>query len=561
VSAAAVRRAGVRLPGHRQLVLGLARKRIAVGILLFLFLVGVVGLRLFDLAVLSTETPRRPGAGAFLVPRAEIVDRNNLPLASTYEAFAVAARPFDITGDKARLAERIAAILPERPPAAIAAALEHPGKFRYIARRIRPQQAQALRELGEPGITLEREPDRLYPNLSLAAHLIGYTSIDGEGAAGIERAFDDRLRDPDLRDTPVVLAIDARVQQALESELAAEMERQQAEGAAGVVMDVETGEVLAMASLPAYDVNRPGGLPGMPAYINRATLGVYELGSTFKPFTVAMAMEAGVVTSLAQKYDVRGLRVGRHTITDVHRRGGPFTVPEVIIYSSNVATARMAEQMGRAKQEAFLRQLGMLDRASGEILEKGRTLAPPSGNWGTSAVMTVGFGHGIAVTPLHLANAYATLVNGGIHRPATFLKVPEGREVPGTRVFSEETSRLARGMLRLAVTQGTGRRADAPGYRVGGKTGTAEKTRPGGGYYKNRNIVTFAGAFPMDSPRYVVVTMIDDPRVARGAGLVAAPVFKNVVHRIAPVLGVLPDMEREPDLSPFTGLYTPRPGA
>jgi cell division protein FtsI (penicillin-binding protein 3) len=565
LSPVAVRRTGVSLAGLQQQALSIARQRLAAGILLFVGLVLLLGLRLFDLGAMSDGALSRPVRGAGLPPpRADIVDRNGVPLASTYEAFGLAARPADITGDTAELVRRLAHILPDHEASAIAAALHHPGRFRYIARRIRPDQAQRVRELGEPGLTLEREPDRLYPNLSLAAHLIGTTTIDGEGSAGIERAFNARLTDPERRDQPLVISMDARVQQALESELAAEMERQQAEGAAGVVMDVNTGEVLAMASLPAYNLNQPGGLPGMPEYINRATLGVYELGSTFKPFTVAMALEAGVVPSLATKYSVSGLRVGRHSITDVHRRGGPFTVPEVVIYSSNVATARMAEQMGRETQEAFLRRLGMMDRAAGEILEKGRTLTPPPNNWGLSSVLTVGFGHGIAVTPLHLANAYATLVNGGIHRPATYLRVLPGQQVPGERVFSEEVSRLSNGMLRLAVTEGTGRRADAPGYRVGGKTGTAEKPRPGGGYYKNRNIATFAGAFPMDAPRYVIVIMIDDPRGAqetgfsRGAGAVAAPVFRNVVHRIAPVLGVLPDDTKDMDLSDFTGLYTPR---
>lgn len=561
---APARPAALRLPGHRQHLLAAARERLAAGLLLFAGLVVVIALKLFELAVLDAEAPSRPERAARPLPRADIVDRNGVVLATSYEAFAVAARPRDISGDRAMLARRIAEILPERPPAAIAAALHHEGRFRYIARRIRPDQAQRLRELGEPGIVLEREPDRIYPHLALAAHLLGHVTVDGEGKAGIERAFDARLADPARAHAPLVLAMDARVQQALEGELAAEMERQEAEGAAGVVMDAETGEVLAMASLPAYNINEPGGRPGLPEHINRATLGVYELGSTFKPFTVAMAMETGVVRSLAERYDVGALRVGRHRITDVHRRSGPFTVPEVIIHSSNVATARMAEAMGRERQEAFLRKLGLMDRAPGEILEKGRPLTPPPGGWGLSAVMTVGFGHGIAVTPLHLANAYATLVNGGIHRPATFLKVPEGQEVPGERVFSEETSRLARGMLRLAVTEGTGRRADAPGYRVGGKTGTAEKPRPGGGYHRDRNIVTFAGAFPMDAPRYVIVVMIDDPRGARetgfsrSAGAVAAPVARNLVHRIAPVLGVLPDAALEPDLAPFAGLYTPR---
>jgi len=558
-----VPRVGLRLAGAQQQALGVARQRLAAGILLFAGLVTVIALRLVDLAVLRPEGPGRPPPAAPPLPRADIVDRHGALLAATYHAYALAVRPRDLSGDRAELARRIAAILPERPADAIAAALRHDGPFRFVARRITPEQARRLRDLGEPGLVLEREPDRLYPNQRLAAHLVGHVSIDGAGAAGIERAFEARLTDPARADLPLVLALDARVQQALESELDRAMARHQAEGAAGVVLDAETGEVLALASLPAFDINRPGAEAGRPEHINRATLGVYELGSTLKPLTVAMAIEAGVIASPAERYAVAPIRVGRHSIRDIHRRPGPLSVPEVLIHSSNVATARMAEAMGRATQEAYLRRLGLLDPAPGELPERGRPLAPAPEAWGLSSVMTVGFGHGLAVTPLHLASAYATLVNGGIRRPVTFLKVPEGKPVPGVRVFSAETSRLVGAMLRLAVTEGTGRRADAPGYRVGGKTGTAEKLRPGGGYDRRRNIASFAGAFPMDAPRYVLVVMIDDPKGAaetgfsRSGGAVAAPVVHDLVLRIAPVLGVLPDPAREPDLSALAGLYTP----
>lgn len=542
------------------MALGTARQRLAIGILLFLALTLLLGLRLVELSVFDGSVRHSGPAAASPHLRADIIDRHGVTLASSFEAYALAARPRDIVGNREELVAKLAAILPERDPGLIRAALFHEGKFRYVTRRILPEQAEAIRQLGEPGLTLEREAERLYPHVGLGAHLVGYTGIDGRGEGGIERAFEERLTEPAMRDQPLVLAMDVRVQQALESELQAQMDLQQASGAAGVVMDVHTGEVLAMASLPAFNANRPGGLTGMPSHMNRATLGVYELGSTFKAFTIAMAMDAGVLPSLAERFPTTPIAVGRHRISDSHPKGYPLSVPEVLIYSSNVGTARMAERMGRQTQEAFLRKLGLMDRAPGEILEAGRPLAPPANNWGLSSVMTVGFGHGIAVTPLHLASAYATLVNGGVRHPVTFLKVPEGAERPGTRVFNERTSHILNGMLRLAVVDGTGRQADAEGYRVGGKTGTAEKVlEHGRGYDRRRNITTFAGAFPMDKPRYVVIAMVDDPSVgSRMAGSVAGPVFKRVVNRIAPVLNVAPDMVAEPDVSAMEGLYTPR---
>lgn len=551
-------RFSIRLPGHRQMALGLARQRLAIGILVMAAFTVLLGARLVELALFD-GAPRHtaaPVASPFL--RAEIQDRNGVTLASSFEAYALAARPHDIMGNRDEIVSKLVAILPERDPALIRAAVYHNGKFRFISRRILPEQAEAIRRMGEPGITIEREPERLYPHTGLGAHYLGYTGIDGRGEAGIERAFEQRLTDPAQRDKPLVLSMDARVQQALESELNKRMVETEALGAAGVVMDVHTGEVLALASLPAFDSNRPGGLVGMPSHMNRATLGVYELGSTFKAFTIAMALDTGVVTSLGERFSMAPIHVGNHTIRDLHPRAGPISVPEVLIYSSNTGTAKMAERIGRERQEAFLRQLGMMEKAPGEIMEKGRTLTPPHNNWGLSSVMTVGFGHGIAVTPLHLATAYAALVNGGVYRPATFLKTSGDR--PGKRVFSEKTSHILNGMLRLAVLDGTGRRADAFGYRVGGKTGTAEKKLIGGrGYDHRRNITTFAGAFPMDDPRYVIVTMIDEPQGGnRQAGFVVGPVSKNVVNRIAPVLGVAPSETQDIDVSEFEGLWTPR---
>ena len=325
-------------------------------------------------------------------------------------------------------------------------------------------------------------------------------------------------------------------------------------GAAGVIMDIHTGEVLAMTSLPQLNPNAAG-QGSMEARFNRATLGVYELGSTFKPFTVAMAMDSGVVKSFGQQYSCPDeLHVYGHTIHDTHPYGRMCSVAEIMKESSNIGTAQIADQLGSSRQKVFLNKMGFLDPVAVELKERGRTLTPGS-RWGPFETMTVGFGHAIAVTPLHLATGYATLFNGGIYRPATLLKVDRTHAVPqGRRVFTEDTSYKMRALLRLVVTQGTGKKADAPGYRVGGKTGTAEKLA--NGRYTSAAVVTsFAGVFPMDEPRYVMVMMLDDPKATKEtygfhtAAWNIGPAFGVAVSRIAPMLGVHPDKNREPDMS------------
>jgi cell division protein FtsI (penicillin-binding protein 3) len=408
--------------------------------------------------------------------------------------------------------------------------------------------------LGEPGLALEREPDRLYPQTSLAAHVVGFTDVDGRGNAGIERAFDEQLRDPARRGQPITLSISSRIQQALEHELGDAMTHFSAMGAAGVVMDIHTGEVLAMTSLPQLNPNAAG--QGTPeARFNRATLGVYELGSTFKPFTVAMAMDAGNIKSFGQMYPCpHELHVAGRTISDTHPYGRPCSVAEIMKESSNIGTAQIADQLGTARQKEFLRKMGFLDKVQIELKERGRTLTPGA-NWNQIERITVGYGHGIAVTPLHLATGYATLFNGGIYRPATLLKVDRNHSAgQGHRVFTEETSYKMRALLRLVVTQGTGKKADAPGYRVGGKTGTAIKVI-GGRYVHSRVVTSFAGVFPMDEPRYVIVVMLDEPQATpetygfTTAGWNVAPVVSRTISRIAPMLGVRPDMNREPNMA------------
>lgn len=552
MSPMALRQHRIQVAGHRQVALGQSRQRLMVGLLLFAGLVVILGLRLLDLALLSGSRSdgRTDPFAALIPPRADIVDRNGVELARTFEAYAVAVRPQEVSGDKRMLARQIAAALPGVSEERAYAQLNSGGKFRYLSRRVLPSDAKKLLALGEPAIVLEREPERLYPNLDLAAHVIGYTDIDGKGKAGMERAFDERLSRPDLRGKPLQLSIDSRVQMALESELAAAMAKFSAIGAAGIVMDAHTGEVIAMTSLPELNLN-DAGAGSVEARFNRATLGVYELGSTFKAFTVAMGLDAGVITSMDQLWDcTTNLKVGRFSISDTHPLKRMATVPEIFKESSNIGTARIAHAIGSTRQQDFIRKLGFLEPVSIELKERGRTLSPGA-NWGEIATMTVGYGHGIAVTPLHLASGYAALINGGVWRPATLLKVGKEHPVaPGRRVFTEETSYKMRALLRLVVTEGTGGKSDAPGYRVGGKTGTAEKAK-GGGYARKDLVTTFAGVFPMDDPKYVVVAMLDEPRATKDtygfatAGWNVAPVVGKVVARIAPALGVAPSETKD----------------
>ena len=544
----------LRLVGQRRQILALMHQRLMFGMLLYAGIIAIIALRLIWLAAFGDHAGRKGGLVDLTPERGDIVDREGHALARTIDAWIVGLQPGKVIGNKLDLARKLAQLMPEKDEAAYLQMLRSGRSFFYLRRRASPSLVAAVNALGEPGMALQREPDRLYPQLSLAAHVVGFTDVDGKGNAGIERAFDEQLRDPGRRGQPIVLSINSRIQQALEHELGDAMNHFSAIGAAGVIMDIHSGEVLAMTSLPQLNPNAAGlGTP--EARFNRATLGVYELGSTFKPFTVAMAMDAGVIKSFGQIYNCpNALHVAGRTINDTHPFGRACSVAEIMKESSNIGTAQIADQLGPTRQKEFLRKMGFLDKVNVELKERGRTLTPGS-QWNQIETMTVGYGHGIAVTPLHLATGYATLFNGGIYRPATLLKVDRNHAAgKGHRVFSEDTSYKMRALLRLVVTAGTGRKADAPGYRVGGKTGTAEKL-VGGRYASNKVVTTFAGVFPMDEPRYVMVVMLDEPQPTaetfgfRTAGWNVAPVVSKTVSRIAPMLGVRPDKRREPNLA------------
>lgn len=551
MTALAAKPGSIDLSGQRQQSLALTYHRLMLVMLVF---AGVTTLIVGRLVYLQLFTDRSVVAiGNPLLPaRGDIVDRNGVPLARTIDAWSIAVHPRKLLGNPDELAAKLAALMPERSAAEYRALLTSDKNFVYLSRRAVPELVAAVNALGEPAIAFDREPERLYPQTALAAHILGWTDFDGRGVTGMEKTLEDRLSNPDTRGMPAALSIDSRVQAAMEAELSAAMTKHSAEGGTGIVLDVNTGEIIALASFPTFNPNAAGKYAPDSQY-NRATMGVYELGSVFKPLTVATALDAGTITSFSKRYDAgTPLAIGRFRISDYKGKNRPLNVAEVIAYSSNIGTARIADEMGVERLKASFRKLGFDTAPHIELGEKARPLWPSE--WSRATLLTSSFGHGIAITPLHLATAYAALVNGGIWRPTTLMKVDRARIPQGRRVFEAETSRRVRQLLRLNVLHGGGGKGEAPGYRVGGKTGTAEKTGSGG-YSKKVNVSTFAAAFPMDEPRYVVIAMLDAPKATADtfgyttAGWVSAPIVSKVISRTGSLLGVIPDDRRDMELS------------
>ncbi|KFG91619.1 Peptidoglycan glycosyltransferase [Sphingobium herbicidovorans NBRC 16415] len=548
---------GARAGKQRVDLTAIAHNRLMVLLILFMAITMVVILRLAWVGVFAQGADGGDSASGLIPARADIVDRNGVPLARTMDAYSIAVRPSRLIGEPAEVARKLHEIFPDESAATFYKKLTGKG-WAYLRRRALPEEVAAVNALGEIGIEFPREKERLYPQRSLAAHVLGFApNAEGVGGMGVEAAFNDRLIDPALRAQPFAISIDSRVQGALESELYAQMVAQNAKGAGGVILDANTGEVIAMASIPVFDPNKLQNYAGKSCsespLCNQIVQARYELGSTFKPLSIGAAMDRGVITSMAKRYDATApLAVAGFRIKDDHALGRWINVPEILVHSSNIGTARIADEMGAASMQQLFRNLQFDERAPIELKERAKSLWPY--NWGRITTMTVSYGHGIAVTPLHLASAYAALVNGGIWRPATLRKL-HANEVPeGHRVFSAATSARMRQLLRMIVAAGTGRSADAKGFRVGGKTGSAEKPEEGR-YNKSSLVTTFASAFPMDNPRYVVLTMMDEPKGnaqtfgLRTAAWTAAPVVKRVIERTGPMLGVLPDERRDVDIS------------
>lgn len=517
---------------------------------------GAVGTQLVRLAAHNRDAPEVSISAPIAtgVARPDLVDRRGRLLASDVEMPSLYADPLLVV-DRDETVEKLRAVFPDLNDGALRETLaDRSRRFEWVRRGLAPGVAQRVHNLGLPGLAFRQELRRAYPAGRLAGHVLGGVNVDNRAVAGIEQHLDSQgLVDPVFGAQPttrpaVVLSLDLSVQHALESELSDAVTTFRAKGAAGVILDVATGEVIASASLPRVDPAHPAATP-RPDEIDRISGGTYELGSIFKLMTVAMALDSGSVTPESMIDVSQPLKVGRFEIEDHHGGAGRMSVRDIFITSSNVGAGLLALQSGAERQRAFLASLGLTERGRTEAGTMAAPLLPAT--WGEIETITIGFGHGLAVTPLQFAAAAASLINGGEYVAPTFLKRTGDAQVETRRVVSEATSAKLREMMRANVVErrGTGRRAAAEGYAVGGKTGTAE-IAVRGRYDRNAVIASFLGAFPIDKPRYVTLVMVFKPsRTAASSGEItashtAAPLTRKLVSRIAPLLGVAPQMSQ-----------------
>lgn len=471
--------------------------------------------------------------------RADVVDRKGEILATDLQGASLYADA-RVIWDPAEAARDIKSVIPGVNVETLTKRLSSRQAFVWIKRNLTPGQQEGIRQLGLPGFYFKHEPRRVYPNGRTASHVLGYVNVDNHGLAGLERGIEDLVLEKKNKGGLVELALDLRVQHVLEDELSGAIATFRAKGAAGVVLDVNNGEVLALSSQPDFDPNEPRAAT-KDALFNRATLGLFEMGSTFKIFTAASALDAGKVT-LTSQYDTSApIAFGQYSIADFHPENRMLSLPEVLMFSSNIGAAKIAMEAGSAVQRSYFSKFGFLAPVPFEVKELGSPLLPK--RWGELETMTTAYGHGIAVSPLHVAAASAAVVNGGKYFRPTLLKRDGKSVVPFTRVVSETTSSQMRELLRLVVAQGTGGKADVPGYPVGGKTGTAEKVS-GGNYAEKKLLTSFVGVFPAKAPLYLVLVVLDEPQPSEAtqgfasAGWTAAPTAGKVIARIAPMLNV-----------------------
>lgn len=489
------------------------------------------------------------------IARPDIVDRNGAVLATDISIPSLYADPRKIL-DTDEAVELLTATMPEIDARELRQKLSQKRAFVWLKRQIAPRQKELVHNLGIPGIGFRNERLRVYPMGRLAAHVLGFVDVDSRGLAGIEKYLDGKgalykasLAEPGKSTAmPAVLSIDTRVQHAVMDEIAKAMETFKAQAGAGIVLDARSGEVVAAVSLPDFNPNHPKEAQDKTR-LNRFSGGVFELGSSVKTVTFAMALDEGA-TDLSQSYDCRTpLAAGGSRIDDYHATRRILTVPEVFTHSSNIGTAKMALDVGIEGHQAFLKKIGFFDRLRTELPEAAEPLHPR--RWGRVSTMTAAFGHGISIQPLQLAAAVAALVNGGMLVEPTFFKRDrEAATAVSRRVITEKTSESMRYLMRLNVTEGTATKANAPGYRVGGKTGSAEKVVDGR-YSRDHRLTTFVGAFPMDDPRYVLLVMLDEPQPTKNtygfatAGWNAVPTAGKIVERVGALLGVEPKITPE----------------
>lgn len=495
--------------------------------------------RLVEVTVLEPKNKTASGAGGkSSMQRADIVDRNGVIIATNLATASLFANPARMM-EKDEAAKKLAKAL-SVDQAELAAKLKGSKGFVWIKRNLTPDEQFEVNALGIPGIGFMKEQRRVYPHDNLLAHVVGYVGVDNEGLSGVEREYNDLLNLGGKE--PLRLSVDVKLQHMLRDQLYTTMKEFQAIGATGMVVDANTGETLAMVSLPDYDPNHPDKANDDQKF-NRATLGTYEVGSVFKSFTTAMALDYKSA-NLTSMYDATApIHFGGSTIDDFHAKRRVLTVPEIFMYSSNIGTAKMAMDVGTERQKEFLDRLGLFDKIDIDLPEKASPILPKP--WRPITSLTVSFGHGIAITPAHVARAFVPIVNGGIMHPLSLVKKEPGEMIDGTRVIKSSTSFDMRRLLRLVVEKGTGAKAEAAGYLVGGKTGTAEKI-VNGRYKSGAVLASFIGAFPINDPRYVVIAMLDEPKATKDmvgtvtGGAVAAPVVSRFVSGMGPMLGMIP---------------------
>ena len=467
------------------------------------------------------------------ITRGNIFDRNNNLLATTINISSLNINPQEVLNVNQTIL-KLTQVFPNLKKSDLLQKLKSDRKHINLLREISPKDHVSLLKLGIEALKIENNNKRIYPNHSLASHVLGSTDIDGKGIAGIEKSFNKQLKNGE----DISITIHNGIQHITKTLLLEQITKYNAEGGAGIIMDAKNGEIYALVSLPDYNANNYSKILDKKLF-NKATKGTYELGSTLKLITAAVALESELINE-NEVFDVSSpLRISSKTIRDFHPLNYSINIPEVVVHSSNIGSAKLAEKFGPYTQLQYLKSLGLMDKLSLELPEIGRPQVRTDKKLLTT--MTISYGHGIAITPAHLASATATIVNDGIRVDPTLL-ISKSSKI-NNRIFSNKTSETMRSIMRLVVSNknGTAKQAEASGYLIGGKTGTAEKVNPAGGYFKKQNIVAFTSAFPMNDPQFVITIMIDNPKgKKRTAGWVAAPVVNKIVTRIAPILGVKP---------------------
>ena len=538
-----------------------SRLLVLIGFFFVSFL--AIGLKM---GMLSMITPTEPISSTqilqTLTKRADILDRNGSILATNLITNALYAKP-NLMIDKQKAAKELVKIFPDLKLLNLINQFEGTKKFIWIKRKISPEQMQAVHELGEPGLKFGPREMRLYPNGRLAAHVLGGVrygrqsvhSAELVGSAGVELQFDKFLQDELGSGDPLILSLDLGVQSAIGHVLQGGMQLMNAKGAAAILMDIHSGEIISMVSLPDFDPNdrvqkasKKNG--SQSSLFNKAVQGRYELGSVFKVFTAAMALEDGIVNQNTLVDTSSPIIWGKHRISNYHRLPEELSFTDVIVKSSNTGTSRLAKELGGVRQKEFLTNLGFFESTGIELVEGKQITSQYPSNWSEISTMTISYGHGISSSPLHLAAAFASVLNGGLKVNPTLLK-RNGTDKIRKRVIRSDVSQTLINILYQVVERGTASAARVHGYSVAGKTGTAKKVKPTGGYYNKKNITTFASVFPAEAPKYVLLVTLDEPVVLTGlksrrtAGWTAAPISSEIIYRAAPLLGVRPNLQNK----------------